>query len=98
MTEAAVTAPASPAEASDGVEAAREEVVVLDYGGQYSQLIARRIRDCGVFSELLPHHVPLEEITKRYGGTEKPSDEDQETAVVGVVSVVGEGAGGGSGV
>ena len=27
---------------------------MLDYGGQYSQLIARRVRDCGVFSELLP--------------------------------------------
>ncbi|MGA2321118.1 MAG: glutamine-hydrolyzing GMP synthase [Solirubrobacteraceae bacterium] len=44
---------------------AAAEVVVLDYGGQYSQLIARRVRDCGVFSELLPHHVPLEEISRR---------------------------------
>jgi GMP synthase (glutamine-hydrolysing) len=41
------------------------EVIVLDYGGQYSQLIARRVRDCGVFSELLPSHVPLEEIERR---------------------------------
>ena len=49
---------------SDGLDAARtasEEIVVLDYGGQYSQLIARRVRDCGVFSELLPHHVSIEE-------------------------------------
>ncbi len=39
---------------------------MLDYGGQYSQLIARRVRDCGVFSELLPHHVPIEEIVGRH--------------------------------
>ncbi len=45
--------------------AAVQEIVVLDYGGQYSQLIARRVRDCGVFSELLPHHVSLEEVARR---------------------------------
>jgi GMP synthase (glutamine-hydrolysing) len=42
-----------------------QEVVVLDYGGQYSQLIARRVRECGVFSTLLPHHVGPEEVARR---------------------------------
>ena len=44
---------------------ALEEVLVLDFGGQYSQLIARRIRECGVFAELLPSTMPVEKIRER---------------------------------
>ena len=39
-----------------------ELVIVLDFGGQYNQLIARRVRECNVYCEVKPYTTPLEEL------------------------------------
>lgn len=42
----------------------KELVIVLDFGGQYNQLIARRVRECNVYCEVKPYTITLDEIKK----------------------------------
>ncbi len=63
-----------------------EIVIVLDFGGQYNQLIARRVRECNVYCEVLPYHTSIDKIKsmnpKGIIFTGGPSTVEEENAPV----------------
>lgn len=63
-----------------------EMIIVLDFGGQYNQLIARRVRECGVYCEIMSSQTPLEELLKKSprgiiftGGPNSVYEKDSQT-------------------
>ena len=39
-----------------------KKVLILDFGGQYNLLVARRVRECGVYCELKSFRIPMDEV------------------------------------
>ncbi len=65
----------------------QEKVIVIDFGGQYNQLVARRVRECNVYCEIYSYRTPLEDIKKMNprgiiltGGPNSVYEENSQTA------------------
>ena len=46
------------------MQGSKDLIIILDFGSQYTQLIARRIREIGVYSLVKPHNISISEITR----------------------------------
>ena len=73
------------------MSAQHETVIILDFGSQYTQLIARRVREAGVYCEILPFNTPIETIKAKFpkglifsGG---PSVSPREAFILSVLAV-----------
>lgn len=44
---------------------AKELILILDFGGQYNQLIARRVRECNVYSEVVPYDISIKKVKEK---------------------------------
>ena len=42
-----------------------ETILILDFFGQYNQLIARRVRECNVYCEIVPYDISIEKIKEK---------------------------------
>ncbi len=60
-----VSQPQSPADPTFDATKDRSTVLVIDFGAQYAQLIARRVRELHVFSEIVPNRISAAEIAER---------------------------------
>ena len=68
-----------------------ELILILDFGGQYNQLIARRVRECNVYSEVVPFDISIEKIKEKNpkgiiftGGPESVYGEDSPRCAEGI--------------